>query len=1565
MQQGEASKEENKDTNVLRCVVPECSWTYPCSYSSQECMELIKMHMEYCHRSGAPVATSGTKAPKFDAPTIDAGLDEEAWVSFTLRWKQYCRGTNISRDLQSLQLFQCATESLGNLLLKSNPNITDCPPELVLQELRRLAVIPKAKLVSRAELMKMKQDNDELFRTFAARVQGKASVCGFSVKKSCECGKESHTDYTEEVIKDVIVAGIGDEALRTSVLETEGLEDKSLNDIIAIIERKERARKAYRPSAVSALSSFKRQGNNPVQFKSSTRVLPAESPKTPCPRCKKPFQKFNGKNMKAFEVCLNCFRKAKSRRGNRMQTAAAISLGEDDVALLQQPNVDGKASVSVNSVQAEKEHPRIAVQISPVNHRNIVSVMGIADTGAQPDLWGLDGFLKSGLNRSILKQTDVDVRVANKQSLDIVGSFLAEFIGKAPDGRVIKHQSMIFITSSLSDLYVSKDTLIGLGAIDLTFPTIGSCNSIVVGEFQVNSINTETPHDVSTRFLNQGCMTGSEDSSQCCCPQRSAVPLRPKTLPIEPIAQNNGAMRDWLLSYFGSSTFNTCPHRPLQEMAGPPLSIHVSDDAIPRVCHTPAQIPLHWQERVYADIKRDESLGILEKVPYGEPVTWCHRLVVTRKHDGSPRRTVDLSPLNKFCSRETHGSESPYHLARRVPQNTWKTVTDAWNGYHSVPLRESDRHLTTFITPFGRWRYTRAPQGYLSSGDGYNRRFQAILEDFPRKERCVDDTLHFDENLEEHYWRTIDFLIMVGQAGVVLNPDKFQFAQKDVEFAGFRIMSDTVEPLPKYFEAIKSFPTPRNVTDIKSWFGLVNQVSSYAQLRDTMAPFRKFLSPKTKFEWDSSLDIAFEKSKAAIIDSIKHGVQIFDVKKPTCLRTDWSVKGIGHFLLQKHCSCSNDLPNCCSDGWKTTLAGSRFLSDTESRYAAIEGEALGVAWGLEQTKYFTQGCDNLLVVVDHKPLVKLFEDRTLDEIANTRIFRLKQRTLPWKFSMAYLPGNTNAAADAASRNPSVILSTAGLSFGDITEQLTAAAISRETSDFTAIDWSTIVRETSNDLVLCELKKAIEEDYAGKYTMISDFHRYRESLFIQDGAVMYQDRVVVPEVLRPAVLDSLHAAHQGVSAMLLRAQAIIFWPGISLDITRTREKCNECNRNAPSQASLPSEPADCPTTPFQHVFADFLSFGGRSYLVAGDRLSGFSELFFTPTGTSNSGARGLIACLRKWFQTFGVPEELSSDGGPEFTADSTRVFLKKWGVRHRISSAYHAKSNGRAEVAVKTVKRLMRSNISPSGSLNTDCFLRAMLQLRNTPDPDCGVSAAEIVFGRPMRDNLQFSSYITRSSYSDRWQQAWSAKEDALKARFVKTSEKINAHARPLPPLVPGDRCFIQNQAGNFKKKWYQSGTVIETQPFDKYLVKVDGSGRTTARNRQYLRKFIPYSTSISDSGISEANDKPMENAPIANKSPNLPDHTNGWSRNETHGGTLLVGGDETHGDTLLVGGDETHDDSLLVRGEAHTPSPNMINEVPRSSNPTGCDYRHSSAKPKRLPLCLRRLLPHNQPGISE
>ena len=175
-------------------------------------------------------------------------------------------------------------------------------------------------------------------------------------------------------------------------------------------------------------------------------------------------------------------------------------------------------------------------------------------------------------------------------------------------------------------------------------------------------------------------------------------------------------------------------------------------------------------------------------------------------------------------------------------------------------------------------------------------------------------------------------------------------------------------------------------------------------------------------------------------------------------------------------------------------------------------------------------------------------------------------------------------------------------------------------------------------------------------------------FVSDGAILFEDSVVVPPSLRRTVLDNLHAAHQGVSSMELRARAIVFWPGITANIHAIRATCADCNRNAPSQSALPTTHTSPPSTPFESIYADYFELAGKHYLVIGDRLSGWSEVFGCPSGSSDAGAAGLIRCLRSMFATFGVPEELSSDGGPEFTAGQTQEFLRRWDVKQHISSA---------------------------------------------------------------------------------------------------------------------------------------------------------------------------------------------------------------------------------------------------------------------------------------------------------
>ena len=159
------------------------------------------------------------------------------------------------------------------------------------------------------------------------------------------------------------------------------------------------------------------------------------------------------------------------------------------------------------------------------------------------------------------------------------------------------------------------------------------------------------------------------------------------------------------------------------------------------------------------------------------------------------------------------------------------------------------------------------------------------------------------------------------------------------------------------------------------------------------------------------------------------------------------------------------------------------------------------------------------------------------------------------------------------------------------------------------------------------------------------------------------------------------------------------------------------------------------------------------------------------------------------------------------------------MKHRKSSAYFPQSNGRAEVAVKSAKRLLRSNINPSGALDNDRLLRALLQLRNTPDPDSNLSPAQIVFGRPLKDAFEFCNHLEKYSnpaIHPNWCESWSAKANALHTRFVKSCEDLNKHTRPLLPLFIGQRCFFQNQTGSAPKRWDRTDIVVEQLPHDQY-----------------------------------------------------------------------------------------------------------------------------------------------------
>ena len=116
-------------------------------------------------------------------------------------------------------------------------------------------------------------------------------------------------------------------------------------------------------------------------------------------------------------------------------------------------------------------------------------------------------------------------------------------------------------------------------------------------------------------------------------------------------------------------------------------------------------------------------------------------------------------------------------------------------------------------------------QGYISSSDGYSRRFDEIVANVQQKTKCIDDTLLWDVDIEKSFFQACRWLDLCGRHRIIQNPEKFVFASDIMEFAGFEITMDSVHPCKKYIQAIAEFPVPKNITDVRSWFCLVNQVA--------------------------------------------------------------------------------------------------------------------------------------------------------------------------------------------------------------------------------------------------------------------------------------------------------------------------------------------------------------------------------------------------------------------------------------------------------------------------------------------------------------------------------------------------------------------------------------------------------------------------------------------------------------------------------------------------------------------------------------------------------------------
>ena len=249
--------------------------------------------------------------------------------------------------------------------------------------------------------------------------------------------------------------------------------------------------------------------------------------------------------------------------------------------------------------------------------------------------------------------------------------------------------------------------------------------------------------------------------------------------------------------------------------------------------------------------------------------------------------------------------------------------------------------------------------------------------------------------------------------------------------------------------------------------------------------------------------------------------------------------------------------------------------------------------------------------------------------------------------------------------------------------------------------------------------------------VAPFWRRKDELSIEGDCIMWGIRVVIPKLLQSRVMSELHSAHPGIVRMKELARSHVWWPGLNKDIEMCVRACESCQgtRNVPTKAPL--HPWAWPTNPWERVHIDFAGpVQGKMLLIVTDAHSKWPEVRIMSSTTSAH----TISALREMFAHFGLPQQVVSDNGPQFTSEQFAHFMAVNGVKHIQTSPYHPASNGAAERLVQTVKQGLRSALRKGVSL--DQALQAiLLRYRTTPQSTTGVSPSVLMFGRNLRTRL--------------------------------------------------------------------------------------------------------------------------------------------------------------------------------------------------------------------------------------
>ena len=685
----------------------------------------------------------------------------------------------------------------------------------------------------------------------------------------------------------------------------------------------------------------------------------------------------------------------------------------------------------------------------------------------------------------------------------------------------------------------------------------------------------------------------------------------------------------------------------LKPMAGPPMHIDLDSSAVPRKCFRARTIPFHWRDSVHSQLDSMMKKGVIERVPVGETYDWCHPMVVVPKKDSQePRITVDLTALNKFVKRPAYPVRPPRDAVAAIPKGMkFFTKLDSRHGYWQVPLDEHSSTLTTFLTPWGPYRFKRNVMGLISAGDEHNRRSDDAFAGMENVVKVVEDVLIFDADFNTHVERVKSAIRRCSEHGITIHPKKFIFAQPSVSYCGYKVSRHGYTVDEHLVQALQKFPVPTNRTDVRSFCGLVQQFEAFCpELTEWLAPIRALLSPKADFVWSSSQASAFSKVIQEL--SSPRILASFDPGKPRRLETDAAQsRGLGMALWQQD-----------SDGsWRLLQCGSRSVTSAESRYSATEIELLAVVWAIKKANTFLAGT-SFELIVDHRPLVAIINSKSLDQITSPRLIRLKEKLSPYCMTAVWRPGKQHKVVDCFSRHPveSADSDDDGADIDACLMATLAAVNADDDSGETIMEDAHIVQVRDagqKDDTYRKLKECISSGFPARREnlplTLRPYWQIKDDLAIVDDIILFGQRMVIPLAMRKQVMKALHVSHQGQVRTLRRARQTVYWPNITQDIRTMVEQCDRCAERQASQPNQPLVVESHPSRPFESVAADLFCVEGKDFLVIVDKYSGWPVI--TPFRQHGVTSAHVIRAVKGMMMEKGIPVKFHSDGGPQFAS----------------------------------------------------------------------------------------------------------------------------------------------------------------------------------------------------------------------------------------------------------------------------------------------------------------------------